>query len=193
MFKRGKSPISRCLKLLGLIISLGLLVGALLMPQHILASQTDGSDGWFPVTGQVRLTASHLPASELPSDAVYFCQRLVDRAMVQLLLPGAEHYSIWLPEEKIHRGVTAAGYGQPLYWVDEIYLDWKQPAMMPAYLSCSSIPQVDQACVKREIYREQDEGLFSLGNHCQHIVLAILTACGGEMPMVVPTVQNWSL
>ena len=142
--------------------------------------------GWFPVTTQKNAEFS-TPATS----PVFLCQRLVDRWLVQMLSPGAEHYSIWLPEQEIHRGVTADWYGQPLYWVDEIFNHYNQPALFPPSLSCIQVKQADAYCVEHEIYRQRDEGNFSLTNHCQQVVIDILAICGGEMPVIVPEVHAW--
>ncbi|MEM7032223.1 MAG: hypothetical protein AAF629_21920 [Chloroflexota bacterium] len=145
-------------------------------------------EGWFPTRA-----SQPTDLSILSDTSVYLCQRLVDRWAVQLFLPGAEHYSIWLPDQDIHRGVTAGWYGQPLYWVDEVFIHRNQPELFPPYLSCTAIPNADSVCVQREVYRQQDEGLFTLTNHCQFIVVDILEDCNGAVPVVVPKVRSWQL
>ena len=151
-----------------------------------LSHQKPDTSGWFPVTN---VTAA-IPSMDA-GEAVFLCQRLVDRWGVQLVVPGAEHYSIWLPAQDIHRGVTATWYGQPLYWVDEVFIPRDQPDLFPSYLSCTAIPHAKTTCVAHEVYRQQDEGLFSLTNHCQHVILDILETCGGEVPVIVPKQPPW--
>lgn len=151
-----------------------------------LSQEQSQTSSWFPVTN-VATSLQSVAATE----AVFLCQRRVDRWGVQLLAPGAEHYSIWLPAQDIHRGVSATWYGQPLYWVDEVFIHRDQPELFPNYLSCMAIPQANPVCVAREVYRQQDEGPFSLTNHCQHVVLDILEACGGVVPVIVPKQQPW--
>lgn len=116
--------------------------------------------------------------------AVYLCRRPVDDWRVQLILPGIEHYSVWLPRKKLHRGATAAGPGYPLEWVDEIYLDpsggaeeWRDKGLL-----CEPIPHADPLCVERQLLRQQDEGRYWLTNHCQHKAIEVLTMCGGRPP-----------
>ena len=113
---------------------------------------------------------------------VFFCHRLVNGWQFQLLLPGVEHYSIWLPKKKLHRGVLPDGLGSPLPWVDnELYLldgPESQQEMLNAGLSCKAIPNVNSNCVEREIMRPQAEGRYGSTNHCQHVVVNILKQCG---------------
>jgi hypothetical protein len=135
------------------------------------------------VSGQLPLKTT--PALE--DHPVWLCRRLVDDWRVQLLFPGAEHYSIWLPQKKLHRGVTAAGLGQPLRWIDEFFLhgtggqEWLHQG-----LTCEPIPNANTACVEGEVRQHRGEGLYSLTHHCQHVVLDVLNACGGQIPPLAP-------
>ncbi len=110
---------------------------------------------------------------------VLFCHRLVDDWRLQLLLPGVEHYSIWLPKKKLHRGLVADGLGYPLQWVNEIYLDENESKqdILSKGLSCEVVSNVDSSCVEREVMRQQDEGRYGLTNHCQHPIIEILGRC----------------
>jgi len=118
---------------------------------------------------------------------VWLCRRPVDDWRVRLAIPGAEHYSIWLPKAKLHRGVIAAGPGQPLYWVDEVFLDEAATAAdwVGKGLTCEPVA-ADVACVVAEVTRQRDEGIYSLTNHCQNIAVDVLATCGAHVPPLVP-------
>lgn len=126
---------------------------------------------------------AYLLAPDEPA-AVYLCYRPVDDWRLQLLFPGIEHYSLWLPRKKLHRGVTADNLWQPVRWIDEIYLEpeagetgWQEKG-----LTCIPMPQANPACVEEQVTRQQDEGRFGLSNHCQSKVLEVLQQCGARMP-----------
>lgn len=115
---------------------------------------------------------------------VYLCHRPVDDWRLQILFPGIEHYSLWLPQKKLHRGVTADGLWQPVRWLNEIYLEpaageagWREKG-----LTCIPMPQANPACVEEQVTRQQDEGRFGLSNHCQSKVLEVLEQCGANVP-----------
>ena len=126
--------------------------------------------------------------------AVWLCRRQVNDWRVQLFFPGVEHYSLWLPAQKRHRGAVADFLGQPLTWIDEVYLDprstegdWLQQGLV-----CEPVAPVDVACVSREINRQQDEGLYGPTNHCQHKVLEVLETCGANTIHIIPnTAALW--
>lgn len=126
---------------------------------------------------------AHLPRPDEPA-AVYLCRRPVDDWRLQLLFPGVEHYSLWLPGKKLHRGVTADNLWQPVRWIDEIYLEPEagEPGWREKGLSCIPAPQADPACVEQQVTRKQDEGRFGLSNHCQSKVLEVLEQCGVRIP-----------
>ncbi len=126
---------------------------------------------------------------------VWLCRRLVDDWRVQLLLPGVEHYSIWLPQKKLHRGTMADGLGQPLHWVDEMYLSENEGEMerLSQGFYCQPIPEANTPCVEREVTRQRDEGPYSLWNHCQHKAIGVLARCGGEIPPLSPFLVQWLL
>lgn len=126
---------------------------------------------------------------------VWLCRRLVDDWRVQLLLPGVEHYSIWLPQKKLHRGAMADGLGQPLHWVDEMYLSKNETEMerLRQGFYCQPIPGANTPCVEGEVTRQRDEGPYSLWNHCQHKAIGVLARCGGEIPPLSPFLVQWLL
>ena len=114
-----------------------------------------------------------------PRTEVVFCHRLVHDWRLQVLLPGVEHYSIWLPKKKLHRGLVADWPGDPLRWVNEIYLDERESdqAILNKGLTCKGVTHVNSNCVEHEITRRQDEGRYGLTNHCQHPIVEILEKC----------------
>ena len=133
---------------------------------------------------------AHLLAPDEPA-AVYLCYRPVDDWRLQLLLPGVEHYSLWLPRKKLHRGVTADGLWQPVRWIDEIYLEPEagEPGWREKGLTCIPMPRADPACVEGQVTRQQDEGRFGLTNHCQSKVLEVLEQCSARRLSLLPAGQ----
>jgi hypothetical protein len=156
----------------------------LFLPGHLLAQ----SDQAVTIE-RVRPLAETSPAAG--NGDVFLCRRLVDDWRVQLLFPGIEHYSIWLPRPKLHRGVVAEGLGDPLRWVDEFYFDPNASAADIARqgYTCDPIPQADIACVERQMTRRRAEGWYGLTYQCQNVALDLLALCGGQLPPLTPAFQ----
>jgi hypothetical protein len=143
----------------------------------------DASRGYFGVVEQATVAANSSAASE-----VWLCHRPVDDWRVQLLLPGVAHYSIWIPAQKLHRGMVPDYPLGPLRWGDEVYLDAAADVatLESLGLRCEPVPAAEPVCTARQITRQQDEGVYTFTNHCQTKIVEILESCGGEVPLFLP-------
>ena len=152
---------------------------------------------WFTLIGVIWLSgvwqtfaasAEITTVQTTTANAVWLCHRPVDDWQVQLVMPGVEHYSIWIPAQKLHRGLVPDYPLGPLRWGDEVYLDGSEDAARLASLGlqCEPVPAANSACVAQQITRQQDEGVYTFTNHCQTKIVEILTYCGGEVPLFLP-------